>query len=327
MRRMLNLIVVLLFVISFTSCIEDEFDGKTTIVEEEIEKLKVDNENLGKLDVDSSSYEDVVNILGEPSSYSYREEILEKSEAIDDFYMDYDGQVVIKIQNKMVDEIRIYDDRIRYLKNLYVGQAKEEALSQLSPVKETYTNIGVYYESYILYNDINYGYSDVKGVSYYSDPSNGVRLWFDNNAVSTVYYFNKENYLEHESKISYLKGSSPYDSGEYVTTEINGNDVEFETDADLLGKWEFKDYVYIYEDFDEERKLSNIQFIDLDIRENGIIKDCDFMWTKGYLVNVFMRGSRMVYRYELAEREGETYLLLYTSLEDDYNVYVFKNVE
>lgn len=327
MKRILSLIVVLLFVFSMTACIENEFNGETTVVDDQEEELMVDNDNLLKLDVNSSSYEDVVNNLGEPSSYSYREEILEKSEAIDDFYMDYDGQVVVKIQNTKVDEIRIYDDRIRYLKNLYVGQEKEAALSQLAPAKETYTNVGVYYESYVLYNDINYGYSDIENVSYYSDPRSGVRLWFENDLVSTVYYFNQDNYNTREAAGRSIRGSSPYNSGEYVTTEISGKDVKFQTDVDLIGKWEFKDYVYTYEDFDEERKLSSTQFIDLDIRENGVIKDSKFMWTKGYLVNVFMSGSRIVYRYERIEEDGATYLLVYTRLSDDYNIYVFKSVE
>ena len=93
----------------------------------------------------------------------------------------------------------------------------------------------------------------------------------------------------------------------------------------MLGKWEYRDFVWQLEDYEKGRQLSDITFIDLDIRKNGEIIKSNYIWTKGYFVNLFSYNH--IYRYEIAIIGGIEHLLLYNNLDYDNSLYIFERAD
>lgn len=289
---------LLLIVMSLTliGCqVSDRFDGK---------QKSFNNErviDVSFVNVDETTYDDIVAVLGIADQYIYEEDVLDPYDLPSTFFMYYDGGVSFWIDNNQIIELRISSEKVIYDDKVHPGQTLEEALEQLSEPIDIVENTHLYFLPNVLYK--NFKGDFVSHIDYYHDEISNIRIWAYEGSVENVYYVSKWDKSIPKDKMgmsmvdSYTLGHDLFDSQTYT----------FEDDPALIGTWLFKDWVYDVADFDFSTRRSEAMFTDLIIEEKGNIKKSHYIWTKGLFINVNYPFKE--HKYEILFIEGQQILM------------------
>lgn len=327
MKKTVFYMIMAISVLLLSGCLEDKFDGNSNLLEEKLIGVGITDEMIQKITVEST-YKDVIETLGEPNSYGARGEVLTNKQLPSIFYMKYEG-IVFQMEDFVVSEIRIITDSHRYDDKFFVGQSKEEALNLLSPPIRVITGKSLNNEHFTLYNDITFITEEIaeeREVSYYDDPINRTRIWFEKDLVTAIYYYNTKHYKADKEgfNIKYGLGGSIHNSGKFVTQIKNDVTYEFENDPDIQGTWKYIDYLIRKDEFEPETKMAVIELDDLEIQEDGRVDKSVYVWTNGFFVNLYYNT---VYQYEIELIEGKEYMFINSGTDRNIYYYVLERVE
>jgi hypothetical protein len=157
--------------------------------------LKNINSKLASLDINKSTADDVIAVLGEPWGYRFHDEDLEKDNLPDAYTMDYPGNFIVSIYKNQVmlwgceqipgHEIPgyIFSDSIQ------IGTTLDDVFKKLgSPAKvvegfDDGSNKKVMYEDNVIYENMDS--NQRKGFCFYWYKNNGgkVRIYFDDDVL------------------------------------------------------------------------------------------------------------------------------------------------
>jgi hypothetical protein len=139
---------------------------------------------VAQLDIDTASKDDVVRILGEPTSYVWGKQTFEKESLPEIYLMQYHGDFSVVITKDRVEELRFeMPGPYRFKDTLKVGSTLAEVLQVLGPPIKTIEGQEIGWEDGVLYKDI----SGRKGHCYYQRQAQGVRMFFGNYRVAAIY--------------------------------------------------------------------------------------------------------------------------------------------
>lgn len=323
--KKITILMISICILLLHGCLDKDFDGnmKTIAVdnyEEEINDAMLRDIKVG------STYQEVIEILGEPNTYYDRggEEV--SSDSLNkNFFMYYEG-ISLVMNEFTVTELRVESEKYRYDDKLYVGQDMDVALKLLSPPVDVITGEMTSFTYLVLFkNIIQFGdktYSEDDEACYFNDPINGVRLFFYRGEVSAVYYYEYD--LRHEKgegfDLKYGLAGRVSGSGQFSSTTKNGVTYEFKDDESIRGSWKYIDLLIRSEDFDETAELTKFEFEDVIFNEKGEVDKSIYQWTNGYLINQYYDT---VFKYKIIEDE---YLVITPFDNDDTYLYVLKKV-
>ncbi|MBI9013678.1 MAG: hypothetical protein JEZ08_15700 [Clostridiales bacterium] len=308
---MKRLMILLMMLLLMGCSVKDEFDGGV--------KTFDSNENMdfSEVDVNETTYNDLVEMYGLADKYHYNDRIFDPNELPNLFYMTYGNGMSFTIRNNQILEMSVESEKVIYGEDLYVGQDLDEALTFLSEPAEIVSDIHLYGMKDVLYKNITDRGDGDSG--YYHDTKKNIRIWTHDDKLTGIYYISQfETIYDHEEKvIGEGFGTSSYGS-------YNGNTRPYETDYNLKGKWTFLDFVVDMDHFEYGKKRSPVQFIDLHILRNGSIKNSSLVWTKGEIFNSY-NPNREIYKYEIQTIDEREYLVLKPWVKDEGSgFYIFE---
>ncbi len=201
-KKYILIFLTLIITVQLSSCsIETRFDESVYAIRNYASTSVITSKMLRSLKFQVTNHDQVLEILGEPSSYYVDGVVYYGQDLPRKYLMIYDGEVDIEIDDELVTEVRIYRKDITYDDTYYVGMDKELAMSLVSSPDLTSEGRGLYYQNFVLYtnitmNDYFRAYKP-KVEGYYSDPVYGIRLWFDENSVTALCYYkmDEQKYL------------------------------------------------------------------------------------------------------------------------------------
>lgn len=291
-------ILILLLAVLLVGCnLEGKFD-ETSHVYDKDEIIDVSFVDLNK-----TTYDDVIGVLGLGDQYYDNGLSIDSSRLPNSFIMYYDEGLGFVIRDGNILEMRIESEYITYNDDLYVGQPLEEALTLMAPPEDVVENIHLYYLPNTLYKNIKGSF--YPHVSYYHDLEKAVRVWGNEDKLSTIYYLS-DSY--NWPVTSWVMGKSDADSYDLGHGLFESDTYDFENDERMIGNWDFVDWVHDLEDFDFEKKRSNVLFTDLRIRDNGNIERCRYMWSSGIFVDTNFPFES--YPYRITIKDGREILVL-----------------
>ena len=291
--------------------VKDEFDGGV--------KTFDSNENMdfSEVDVNETTYDDLVEMYGLADKYNYDDRIFDPNELPNLFYMTYGNDMCFRIRNNQILEMRLASEKVTYGNDLYIGQDLDEALTFLSEPEETVSGISLYWKKDVLYKNVtDRGDGDL---GYYHDTGTNIRLWIEGDKLSGIYYISQfETAFDQEEKvIGQSNSNSNYG-------QMYGNIRPYETDFYLKGEWTFLDFVIDMEHFEYGKKRSDVYFTDLNILRNGSIENSYLVWTKGEIFSEY-NPNREIYKYEIQMIEDKEYLILIPWVQDEgLGFYIFE---
>jgi len=305
-------LMILLMMLFLVGCsVKDEFDGGV--------KTFDSNENMdfSEVDVNETTYDDLVEMYGLADKYNYDDRIFDPNELPNLFYMTYGNDMCFRIRNNQILEMRLASEKVTYGNDLYIGQDLDEALTFLSEPEETVSGISLYWKKDVLYKNVtDRGDGDL---GYYHDTGTNIRLWIEGDKLSGIYYISQfETAFDQEEKvIGQSNSNSNYG-------QMYGNIRPYETDFYLKGEWTFLDFVIDMEHFEYGKKRSDVYFTDLNILRNGSIENSYLVWTKGEIFSEY-NPNREIYKYEIQMIEDKEYLILIPWVQDEgLGFYIFE---
>ncbi|MHC4755349.1 MAG: S8 family serine peptidase [Planctomycetota bacterium] len=140
--------------------------------------------NVAKLDINTATKEDVIEIFGEPLSYNWNKQTFKKENLPEIYLMRYPGDFLVFIAKHRVMELRFEKPGpYRFRDTITVGSTLEEVLQVLGPPVKTVEGQEIGRENGVLYKDIN----GREGWCYYLRRDQGVRMFFGNYRVAAIY--------------------------------------------------------------------------------------------------------------------------------------------
>jgi serine protease AprX len=143
------------------------------------------NEKVDQLKIGSSSLEDVVRVLGEPSGYLWGGKTFKKGSLPAIFIAAYPDDIGIVISGGVVNEIRFEGPRSKYLfmGRIGIGSSLEDVLDVVGTPEETVENDPIGFKDGVLYKDVQ----GQKGACYYARSDKKVRMFFRDYKVAALY--------------------------------------------------------------------------------------------------------------------------------------------
>lgn len=305
-------ITIILMVLLLVGCnVKAQFDGN-------LKTLALgDVTQYTEIDVNKTTYDDLIKAYGLADVYSYNERIFDPSDLPNLFYMSYGQEMSFKIRNKQILEMRIESDKAIYKEDLYVGQPMGDALKVLSDPEEIVSDIDLYYKENVLYKNVqNKGDGDL---GYYYDTENNIRIWFAGDLVSALYYvsdFNTKTITKSRAYGGYLR-TLDYN---YFYSHIESHVQDFE----LIGNWKYLDFVHNIDDFEYGKRRTYSEFIDLNVLMNGSVEKSHLVWTKGKFVSLNL-PLREIFKYEIKNVKEKELLILTPYIENEgIGIYIFE---
>jgi hypothetical protein len=153
-----------------------------------ISKAELDiNAKVAKLDINTATLDDVIQIFGEPEKYLWGRETFTKDNLPSVYIAKYpDGFSIVMISGQ-VSELRFHSQSTGYTfhDKIKIGSSLEDVLGEVGQPTETV--VGAAQQEIrpnsILYKDIN----GRKGDCYYNRADKGVRFFFGNYKVAALY--------------------------------------------------------------------------------------------------------------------------------------------
>jgi hypothetical protein len=138
---------------------------------------------LKKLDIDSATPQQVIEIFGEPEEYVWCGEAFTPDDLPRNYIMNYPCDFSIWLSDGQIEEVRFGPDSMyAYRGRLRVGATLDEALAVLGPPEKTVTGENNY-EDRVLYKDID----GSRGHCYYLCMDQDVRVWFGDYKIAAIY--------------------------------------------------------------------------------------------------------------------------------------------
>ncbi len=145
------------------------------------------NAKVAQLDMGKATLDDVVRIFGEPEKYMWNNETFTKDNLPPVYTAKYPGGFSVFMSRGKVDELRFDRSSVGYVfrGKLKMGSSLDEVLEVLGQSKETVVGqpMGQEKEDTVLYKDM----SGTKGHCYYSRKDKGIRLFFLDYKVVSLY--------------------------------------------------------------------------------------------------------------------------------------------
>jgi hypothetical protein len=158
--------------------------------------LKNINSNLALLNINKSTADDVIRVLGEPWSYSFRGNDLKKDNLPEVYNMAYPGNFIVSIHKNHVmlwgtQQIPKYIQPIPgyiFPDSIQIGTTLDEVFKELGPPAKIVEGFGdesnkIMYEDNVIYQNMNI--NERKGFCFFLYDSNGekIRMYFDDNIL------------------------------------------------------------------------------------------------------------------------------------------------
>jgi subtilisin family serine protease len=145
------------------------------------------NAKVAQLNIETATLDDVIRIFGEPTKYLWRQKTFTKANLPSTYIAAYPNGFNVVVSNGRVGELRFESPAAGYVyrDKLTLGSSLDEVLKVVGQPTETLEGQalpGMAKDS-VLYKDIN----SRKGYCYYSRRDQGVRFFFLNYKVSSLY--------------------------------------------------------------------------------------------------------------------------------------------
>jgi len=143
------------------------------------------NDKVARLNIGSSTLDDVIRIFGEPQRYVWGGQTFIKDKLPSVYIAEYSNDAQIVIARGKVDEVRFEGPAAGYLYRgkIKTGSSLEEVLAVAGEPKETVVGQPCKYADGILYKDID----GRKGYCYYARRDKQVRFFFGDYKVGAIY--------------------------------------------------------------------------------------------------------------------------------------------
>jgi hypothetical protein len=145
------------------------------------------NVKLGKLDIETATFDDVLALFGKPLSLRWKNETYSMDDRPESFVAGYPEGFSVVIDYNRVDELRFTAPGAGFVfaGKLRIGSSLDTALEVLGPPKRTVVGGEVAYRSGVLYKDIG----GKEGHCYYGRRDRGIRLFFLGYKIHGLYLF------------------------------------------------------------------------------------------------------------------------------------------
>jgi hypothetical protein len=143
------------------------------------------NAKVAQLDIDKATLDDVIRIFGEPGKYMWNNETFTKDNLPLVYTAEYPGGFSAFMSRGKIRELRFEGSGVGYVfrGKLKLGSSLDEVLEVLGQPRETVVGQPMGEEDAVLYKDM----SGRKGHCYYSRKDQGIRLFFLNYKVVSLY--------------------------------------------------------------------------------------------------------------------------------------------
>lgn len=306
---MKKIMICMLFLL-LMGCSETKFDGELKQVSGEVINLKEIKDKL-------TNYEEVIDLLGFADYYYYDSRTFDPLNLPTLFIMTYEEGYTFTVHSNNIIEISIFSSNINYDERFHVGQTIEEIISIYTYDIKTETNISNYYLEDMLY--LNYRNSLDRDLSYYFNSEDNIKFYFEDDFLVRIDYIIENLYTN--KVVLDERGFSRNNSGsnQFILSNMLGN--KFEDDSEFKGKWTYLDCVYHIDDFEVDSRKSNHEFMDLQILDNGFVKNSYYVWSKGVLISTNEpKSDNLIYYF--VKKNSYRYLVIEDSAESKF--YYFK---
>ncbi len=143
------------------------------------------NAKVAQLDIDTANLDDVIQIFGEPTKYIWGKETFTKNNLPSRYIASYPDGFSVFMLNGQISELRFARPGAGYVfkGKLQIGSALDEVLEVIGQPAQTVQGQPNKFEDGVLYKDID----GKKGYCYYSRKDQGVRLFFLDYKVISLY--------------------------------------------------------------------------------------------------------------------------------------------
>ena len=271
------------------------------------------NAKVARLDIDTATLNDVIEVFGEPEKYVWGQETFTRDNLPSVYCVAYPNRFLVVMKNGKIDELRFHEPGYVFAGNLQVGSDLDDVLEVVGqPTKTVEGERG--WQDGVLYKDMN----GRKGWCYYQRPDKGVRFFFSDYKVSAL-YVTRTDYGDATADISakveqltsrdtdrpeHMPETSTFDSQGRIVDKINW---PFVDDPDVIGTWKSVDFVREIEEFDPQQKRWNgdLYLKKMAFLEGGKTYRPWWTWTKAL---IFHSGDRTASKYVIKEIGGATYM-------------------
>ncbi len=303
MLGVLVVLVVSLQVFTLTSCAK-EGKGIQRPKDQFLAHAEDINAKVDRIKIGRSTRDEVVKFFGEPEAYRWGEKVFDQKNLPDRAIMVYPGDFHVVLFNNRVWEIRFEGPSVFVFRDkIKVGTSLDEVIKVLGPPRKTvdgqvehrkneYGETNPVLEDGILYKNMD----GRPGLSYYARPEFGVRMFFVDGKVKSLY-------LTGVTPKVNLSPASTVDSSGRIVDKI---DYPFVNDPALIGSWKSVDFVREIDDFNPAQP----QWKDLFLKELVFLPEGKtfrpwWTWTKGM---IFHSGDHTAGGYTLKDINGSTYM-------------------
>lgn len=266
--------------------------------------------NIDQLDIENAGREDIVNLFGQPVSYSWGGDSFQESDLPNFYIMVYSKDFHIWLVGDKIVELRFYGSFYE-ANGIRVGSELDQVLEILGQPEQTVEAGPINFEDKVLYKDVE----GTEGYCYYERRDQNIRLFFTNYKVGAMYITRPDmtTFLED------YKANSPRPTNQ---ERVNTDDVDlpFVDDPEVLGKWESVDFVKKMEDFEPGSKWwgDDLYLEGLNFLVDGQMDVTFLKWTKGTVMHA---GDKTASAYIIKEFDGQKYMFFEWKSGD----YVFRN--
>ncbi len=180
------------------------------------------NPLVAKLNMDKATPNDIRTVFGEPVRYYWGATDLKKDNLPSVYLMSYSSTFDVLISGNKVEELRFMDDSYIFHDSIHVGLRLDEVLGFLGQPSNVVQKKANQFQDGILYMDIDGN----EGYCYYARNDLGIRMFFSNYILSSLYLFKPAN-IEPKKTLNPLidKITSPNTkNGQNKNTRILRND-------------------------------------------------------------------------------------------------------
>lgn len=141
-------------------------------------------QKVANFDIDNAGLDDVIRTFGQPVSYIWGSQILDKDNLPISYVVTYPDNFHVLVSRGKVIEIRHeYGSSYVWRGKIKVGASLEEVFEVLGEPEKTVVGEKNRFEDGVLYKDIE----GRKGHCYYGRYDQNLRLWFGNYKVAAIY--------------------------------------------------------------------------------------------------------------------------------------------
>lgn len=145
--------------------------------------IRIMNIVIPTLNLATTTLDDLIRILGLPLAYSWGSVTYTRDNLPRFYILKYPLKINIFMHNEYIIEIEINTAAFMFSNGLHIGSSLEQVLEKLGPPLQTKHGQSSDFKDSILYLDIG----GEEGACYYSREDKGIRFYFKNNMVRSIY--------------------------------------------------------------------------------------------------------------------------------------------